>query len=150
MLLSKLSVSIILSEIRLRISNFSEIDMFYKILILITLSNSLQKRTRMSIILHSKSVFHTYFGVNLIIGGVLLTLAILTLQHQPTGRWNLLWKLTKIGIFIRSFFLLNILLNVYFAPTLRFNLVIYILKVSSRYHEQKKGALHHIFLKKKI
>ena len=50
------------------------------------LSNPLQKRTRMSIILHLKSVFHTCFGVNLIIGSVLLTLAILTLQHQPTGR----------------------------------------------------------------
>ena len=51
--------------------------------------------------------------------------------------------------FYQVFFLLNTLLNVYFAPTLRFNLVIYILKVSSRYYEQKKGALHHIFLKRK-
>ena len=65
-------------------------------------SNSMVKRQRTT--LH-RVIFSYYFGVNLIIGGVLLTLAILTLQRQPGGQVKFAMEIDKRnGICIKSLF----------------------------------------------
>ena len=96
MLLSKLSVSIILSEMFFKrsfiiVEEFSEIY-FWKIHYIIYFSNSRVKRQRTT--LHWV-IFSYCFGVNLIIGGVLLTLAILTLQRQPDGQVKFAMEIDK-------------------------------------------------------
>ena len=56
-------------------------------------SNSIVNRQRL-LTLH-RVIFSYYFGVNLIIGGVLLTLAILTLQRQPDGQVKFAMEIDK-------------------------------------------------------
>ena len=48
-------------------------------------------------------IFSYYFGVNLIIGGVLLTLAILTLQRQPDGQVKFAMEIDKNWHFYQIF-----------------------------------------------